>query len=265
MTASGLHRCREWAADLVEHHLRGTTADPDAPETYQVSTISALMDGIDDGDTTILELLRHGDFGLGTFNSLDGEMVILDGECHHLRADGTATRANPTDRTPFAAVMPFRAELEIPIRSATDRAALTALVDASIASIDHLYGIRVEGTFSAVHTRTVKAQTRPYPSLTEATKGQSETVLDDVTGTLVGFRTPDSEQGISVAGYHLHFLDDAHERGGHALDFVLDSGRVAVSHRSDLRLQLPASGPSLHAHLSAAELSAQIRQAEGDG
>ena len=265
MSRPDLDRCRPWAADLVEQHLRGTDAAPATTETYQVSTIRALMAGIDDGDTTILELLRHGDFGLGTFNGLDGEMVILDGECHHLRADGTAMRANPTDLTPFAAVMPFRAEFEIPIRSATDRAGLTELVDASLASVDHLHGIRVEGEFSALHTRTVKAQSRPYPSLTEATRGQAETVFDDVTGTLVGFRTPDADQGISVAGYHLHFLDSAHQRGGHALDFVLDSGRVAVSHASDLQLHLPPPGSYLDANLSAAELSAQIRQAEGDG
>ncbi|MEW1778582.1 acetolactate decarboxylase [Streptomyces sp. NPDC086777] len=75
---------------------------------YQTSTIAALIDGAYDGDVTVGELLRHGDFGLGTFNRLDGEMVILDGTCHHLRADGSVQVAGAQDLTPFAAVTWFR-------------------------------------------------------------------------------------------------------------------------------------------------------------
>jgi alpha-acetolactate decarboxylase len=67
--------------------------------------MAALLDGIYDGDVTIAELLTHGDFGLGTFNHLDGEMVVLDGICHHLRSDGSACVASAGDRTPFAAVI----------------------------------------------------------------------------------------------------------------------------------------------------------------
>ena len=38
-----------------------------AGEAYQVATISSLLAGAYDGDTTVDEMLRHGDFGLGTF------------------------------------------------------------------------------------------------------------------------------------------------------------------------------------------------------
>ena len=72
--------------------------------------MGALLDGVYDGDVTIAEILRHGDFGLGTFNHLDGEMVILDGICYHLRADGSATVADDADRTPFAAVTRFKTD-----------------------------------------------------------------------------------------------------------------------------------------------------------
>ncbi len=50
---------------------------------YQTSLMSALLGGVYDGEMTVRELLRHGDFGLGTFNALDGEMVVLDGACYH--------------------------------------------------------------------------------------------------------------------------------------------------------------------------------------
>src|ERR1700757_1765539 len=92
---------RGWAhAMLAHHHGR---------EVYQTSTMGALLDGVYDGDVTIRELLRHGDFGLGTFNGLDGEMLVLDGVCYQLRSDGSAQVAESDQRTPFGVVTWFDA------------------------------------------------------------------------------------------------------------------------------------------------------------
>lgn len=244
---------RRWAAALLGHQS----------EVYQYSTISALLDGVYDGDATVSDILQHGDFGLGTFNHLDGEMVILDGVCYRLRADGTATRAAPTDRTPFAAVTRFHRDFEIAIEERTDRAAVTAAIDQRIASTNLIYAIRVTGHFAGLHTRTVMEQQQPYPPLTQATEGQAETRFSDVSGTLVGFRTPDFEQGISVAGYHLHFLDDDRTAGGHVLDFTCERGDIAVSGASQLHLSLPTSGAFLRARLSADDMGEQITKSEG--
>jgi alpha-acetolactate decarboxylase len=245
---------RSWAATLLAHHNT---------EVYQYSTISALLDGVYDGDVSVAEILHHGDFGLGTFNHLDGEMVILDGVCYRLRADGTATPAAQTDLTPFAAVTRFHTDIEIAIRARTDRAGVTAAIDRKISSANLIYAIRVTGHFAELHTRTVTAQRPPYPPLTKATEGQAETRSTDVTGTLVGFRTPDFEQGISVAGYHLHFLNSDRTGGGHVLDFALEHGQIAVSRASELHLSLPTSGPFLAAQLSGDDLHKQIKKAEG--
>lgn len=243
---------RRWVAALLAHHH----------EVYQYSTISALLDGVYDGDATVADLLRHGDFGLGTFNHLDGEMVILDGVCYRLRSDGSAARAPSTDRTPFAAVTRFHRDLSIPV-AACARAAVIAAIDRRIASTNLIYAIRVNGHFSEMHTRTVMAQRQPYPPLTEATEGQAETRFTDVSGTLVGFRTPDFEQGISVAGYHLHFLNKDRTAGGHVLDFTMERGSVDISGASQLHLSLPTSGGFLNARLSASDMTDQIHKAEG--
>src|SRR5262249_4821409 len=141
----------------------------DAETIYQTSTISALLSGVYDGDTTIAELLRHGDFGLGTFNQLDGEMVILDGVCHHLHASGAATIAGSDDRTPYAAVAGFTPEITVPVTSPGTRQATTALIDKAITSPNLVQGIRISGQFRHVRNRTVAAQRPPYPPLTEAT------------------------------------------------------------------------------------------------
>ena len=158
-------RFRRWATDLITHHLTHGVPDGSAVgEVYQSSTIGALLDGVYDGNVSIAELLRHGDFGLGTFNHLDGEMVILDGICYHLRADGTATQAAPTDLTPFAAVTRFRTDSEIPIRSSTDQADVTSGIDAKIATENLIYAIRITGHFShAPHAHRYGTDT-PLPS-----------------------------------------------------------------------------------------------------
>ena len=59
---------------------------------YQISTSSALVEGVDEGAVSSRTLLEHGDFGLGTFETRDGEMVILDGIIYQVRGDGSVTR-----------------------------------------------------------------------------------------------------------------------------------------------------------------------------
>jgi acetolactate decarboxylase len=225
--------------------------------------MGALLDGVYDGDVTIAEILRHGDFGLGTFNHLDGEMVILDGVCYHLRADGSAVVAVATERTPFAAVTRFRTDHTLAIREPTNRADISARIDDLIDSQNLMYAIKIRGRFSEMITRTVMAQTAPYPALIKATEGQAEARCTDVVGTLAGFRLPDYDQGISVAGYHLHFVDDDRSQGGHALDFQIMSGDVRICILSELHLSLPRTPDFLAANLATADSAEQIRQTEG--
>lgn len=232
-------------------------------EVYQTSTMGALLAGVYEGDVTIRELLRHGDFGLGTFNALDGEMLVLDGVCYQLRSDGSATVADPAELSPFAVVTWFHADHTIDVSAPSDAAALKAIVDKSVASTNLMVAIRVTGEFSEVHTRTVTAQHKPYRPFTEATKHQHEVRFSDVSGTLAGFRTPAYEQGISVAGYHMHFIDAERGSGGHALDYRISRGTVEICVRSELHLSLQRTPQFLGAEVSGADVDSQIRQTEG--
>ncbi len=257
---SPLDRFEQWVHKVLSHRQPLKSA-----EVYQTSTISALLDGVYDGDVTIAEVLSHGDFGLGTFNGLDGEMVILDGLCYHLHADGSATKASPNDRTPFAAVTRFHPRISETVDTATGRTTVLGMIDDVLESANLIHAVKITGTFTNLRTRTVKEQTKPYPPLTTATEGQAETVFDHASGVMVGFRTPDFGQGISVAGYHLHFLDDTRTSGGHVLDFQLDRGEIAVSTASELHLSLPTSPEFLRAKLTSTDQAEQIHRAEGGG
>jgi acetolactate decarboxylase len=263
---TGQARFRRWAGTMLAHRKGAHGIHHDAAQAhtlYQTSTMSALLDGIYDGSVTIAELLEHGDFGVGTFNHLDGEMVVNEGVCFHLFSDGEARVAAPDDLTPFAAVITFEADTTFDVRTPITRADLWARIDASVSSENLFYGIRVTGRFATVSTRTATRQEAPYRPLAEATDDEAERTFEETAGVLVGFRTPDYEQGISVAGYHLHYLNEEHSAGGHAFDFVLDEGVVEISTVSEMRLSLPTSGPFLAADLHSRNMEADIRKSEG--
>jgi acetolactate decarboxylase len=259
-------RFRRWAATMLAHRTadHGIHHDAERARTlYQTSTMSALVDGIYDGSMTIAELLEHGDFGVGTFNHLDGEMVVNEGVCFHLFSNGDARVASPDDLTPFAAVTSFEADTTFDVKTPTSRADLIAQIDERISSENLFYAVRGTGHFTSVSTRTATRQEAPYPSLPEATSDEVERTFADTSGVVVGFRTPDYEQGVSVAGYHLHFLNDKQSSGGHAFDFVLNEGVIEIMTVSELRLSLPTSGPFLAAHLNSKGLDEGIRKSEG--
>jgi acetolactate decarboxylase len=259
-------RFRRWAATMLAHRTadHGIHHDAERARTlYQTSTMSALVDGIYDGSMTIAQLLEHGNFGVGTFNHLDGEMIVNEGVCFHLFSSGEARIASPEDLTPFAAVTTFEAEMTFDVKTPTSRADLIAQIDDRLSSENLFYAIRGTGHFATGATRTATRQEAPYLPLPETTNNEAERTFADTNGVLVGFRTPDYEQGVSVAGYHLHFLNEEHTGGGHAFDFQFERGAVEIMTVSELRLSLPTSGPFLAADLNSKDLDEGIRQSEG--
>jgi acetolactate decarboxylase len=240
------------------------SVDPnDDYAVYQTSTMAALLSGLYDGDVTIQQLLSHGDFGLGTFNHLDGEMVVLDGLCYHLRNDGSVQIASPTDKTPFAAVMHFRSSQSFDVTLPTSLADLTKRIDHVTGGENLPVAVRIDGTFEPLKTRTVGEQQKPYPPLTEAAAHEAINTLDTTQGTVAGFRTPQFEGAVSVAGYHLHYVDDRRAHGGHVLDLAVTTGRVSITPIAELRLVLPDTPEYRQADINLANLAQQEQQAEG--
>jgi acetolactate decarboxylase len=234
---------------------------PERRTVYQVSLMTALLDGVYDGDTTIGDLLERGDFGLGTFNALDGEMVILDSVAYRLRSDGDATQVGPEEPTPFAIVTRFVPSVAVELAGGAGRDEVAGLVD-RLVSTNYLYAMRVTGRFAAVKTRAVVRQEKPYRPLVEVTRGEPVLELSDATGVIAGFRTPLYQQGIGVPGGHVHFIDDDRRRGGHVIDFEVATGTLELCLGTDLHLALPLSDAFAHAHLTPDDLRSQVAQAE---
>ncbi|TDG21729.1 acetolactate decarboxylase [Paraburkholderia silviterrae] len=243
--------------------LREREAEHELAEIYQTSLMSALIDGVYDGSMSIAELLEHGDFGLGTFNDLDGELVAFDSEVHQLREDGSARVASMDQRTPFAVVTQFRPTMRGELTTALDKRDVQDLIDELVRSPNLFCAFRIDGRFERVETRTVPRQTKPYRPMLQAIERQPVFEFRETTGTLVGFRCPPYVQGINVAGFHVHYITDDRRGGGHVLDYRLLEGKLEIAKISKLRIDLPRTESFQQATLHSEEMSQAIEAAEG--
>ncbi|NYT04995.1 MAG: acetolactate decarboxylase [Methanomicrobiales archaeon] len=221
---------------------------PDREVLFQVSTIDALMIGDYTGSATFATLAESGDFGLGTFDALDGEMVALNGTFWQATADGQVHRADPSMTTPFAVVTWFDSDIVIPYEHSSDLDAIMAATDTRLISENYFYAVAISGTFDFVTVRSFPRQEPPYPPLAEAVANQF--TYQDVTGTLVGFRSPAYVTGINVPGYHLHFISDDRTQGGHLLDCRMREGNGALDITPRMTLWLPETVSFIGADLT---------------
>ncbi len=207
---------------------------------FQTSTIDALLAGVYDGDTSCRELLQHGDFGIGTFDHLDGEMLVLDGKIYQIKADGKVYRPKKSTKTPFATICKFKPDSSIPIETGSTYGDIRTVIDKHAPNQNLFYAIKIKGDFNAIKTRSVPAQKKPYPALKIVTSNQPEFPMEDISGTIVGFRCPAYVKGINVPGYHLHFISDDKSKGGHVLSFDIKEAKCEVDVLNNYFLTLPA-------------------------
>jgi acetolactate decarboxylase len=209
---------------------------------FQVSTIDALMQGVFDGFYSFDDLKTHGDFGIGTFDSLEGEMIALDGNYYQIKSDGVAYPVTGNMTAPFATVTSFDVDQTIAIQNASNFTELSSQLDRELPSRNVFYAIRIEGTFPYVKTRSIPEQVKPYPRLADAAKTQSVFEMHNVTGTVVGVWAPDFVKSLNVPGYHLHFITEDRKSGGHILDIAVDEAEAWVDVTGGFAMELPTTG-----------------------
>lgn len=232
---------------------------------FQNSLMTALLDGIYDGELTIGDILSKGNFGLGTFDALDGEMLILDGVCHQLTSDGKARVADLDQRTPFTVVTNFVPRLRQNAPRGMVRADLSRFIDAMEPSANYFHAVKITGRFSEVVVRTVTKQEKPYPPMSEAVSEDAEHRFTDVEGVIGGFRTPAYAKGIGVPGCHVHFVNDERTSGGHVLDYTVDEAVIELCPGTDMELHLPVTAEFQDGKLSPEDLDEQLHTTEVKG
>jgi acetolactate decarboxylase len=234
----------------------------DEETLYQVSTSTALVEGVYDGTVTIGDLKQRGDFGLGTFDDLDGEMVALAGGFYQVRGRGAVSEAADRTEVPFAVVTDFRAERAFALEKIDSFDDLAAQLDRQRTTDNLFYAVRIDGRFARIKARAISKTESGVP-LVEAAAQQLEYELTDVSGTLVGFWTPIYASTLNVPGWHVHFLSDDRTEGGHVLNAQAGTLQVQMQDLADVRIAMPQTPAFLEADLSE-DPSEDLERAERD-
>jgi acetolactate decarboxylase len=241
-----LRKCtRMGFASLTLSLMLGLTAAHAAPAAepvlYQYATIDALLAGAYDGDMSVAELSKHGNFGIGTYNRVDGEMIVIDGQFYRAQGNGKVQKADPADLSPFAVITDFKPDTQFALQDIHALVELESKLDSLLPNKNLIYAIRISGDFDDMTTRAISPQEKPYKPLAEVTKTQSVFHLGKTSGQLIAFRSPAFVKGFNVPGYHWHYLAADRQSGGHVLALALANARVEIAQLADVEIKIPTT------------------------
>ena len=228
---------------------------------YQHGTLGGLMQDLMDGTEKIGTLSNYGDFGLGTLEGSNGEIIFLDGVIYHADESGKINQLTGDELTPYAAVTNFESDEQFSLANSSDDTVKAAILE----KVSHnlFAAVKIEGTFKHMHVRVAPKQEKPYPRFVEIARHQPEFEADDIAGTIVGFFTPNLFQGAAAAGFHLHFISDDRRFGGHVLDFELTDGKIDLMELAEFRQHFPTENADyLKNEIKLDDITKDIEEAE---
>ena len=210
---------------------------------YQVSTLQALALGYTRPVVTVQELLENGDTGLGTFENVDGEMIVLDGVCYQAKPDGSVVTSEDSSGVPFAVAgfvkdgKKFKIEEKQDIESI--KMELTLKIDEDF-GLNSIHIARIDGWFYTIHARAGDPYRSQHVSLKDIlSKTQKDFCFEKLYGTLVCVYYPDYMDGINASGWHMHFLSKDRKLGGHVFEAAMSSGECLLQKMDRIEIQLP--------------------------
>lgn len=247
-----LHDRARTSGESISHVVQSALAealDVDHHSLFQVSTSGAIVEGLYQGCVSVADLRRHGNLGLGTFENLDGEMILVDGHCYQARADGSVSEAPDDELTPFAVVVDFVADEVKREADITSWADFTARLDGMRTSANAMVAFRARGVFASLDARAACTHA-PGTSLVAAVADQGIFHFESLPATIVGTWSPEYTRALAIAGYHAHAISDDRSKGGHVFDLRADELIIEVHRVSDIHIALPETQAFLEADLS---------------
>ena len=218
---------------------------------YQVGTINSLLAGVYEGDLSFADLANYGNFGLGTFDAVNGEMIALDDNYYRIDANGNAHPVRAEMKSPFAVVTNYQEELRYDVGAFEDITLLREYIHSKFESDNIIYALSISGYFNKLDLRSEHPQPEGHRPLSETiSQVQNTYTLNDTRGTIVGFWFPEYMQTINVPGFHFHFINDQHTRGGHLFDMKIENGGLGIMPIFDFGMHLIHTPLFEHANMS---------------
>ena len=207
---------------------------------YHYSIWWAFVNRIFDGTLTANELKQKGDIALGSYNSLSGELVMLDGNLYKVTEDGVVHKAIDNDSICYANATWFKDDKSYDLNEETNYEKLRSSLTNNMPSKNQFYAFKIKGTFSYMKCGGVPEQKKPY------TKGLDVLLPErpvfekkNLSGTMVGFYCPDFIGNINAVGFHLHFISDDAGFGGHVMEFEAKKLNIRMDYITKYTFVLP--------------------------
>jgi acetolactate decarboxylase len=206
------------------------------------SVLEAVKQGVFEGNKTLADLKRLGDFGVGTFHGFDGEMVFLDGKVYQINSEGVVTTPSNKLKTPYFVTTFFHPQSEFQIEAESTLDNVKSVIDSKLVSLNYFHAVKITGRFKYMKARSVFKQEIPYKPLADIPEIQRIFEFSDIEGTVVAFRNPSFVKGgIDDVGYHMHFISKDKTAGGHVFDFIIDEGKVEMASIAQYNTLLPVN------------------------
>jgi acetolactate decarboxylase len=188
------------------------------PQLYQYGVANSFIDGFYEGELTIKQLKKQGNFGIGAPNFINGELTIVNGKAYQSNAKGETIEAPESLQTPFAFVTDFRPDTVLQLTDIADIKDLFARIEKLLPNPNVIYALRIKGLFSSVRTRAFPpVLKKPYKPLAQLLDQQQFFELKATEGDMIGFYMPGYLSGLNIVGLHFHFLSNDRQSGGHVV------------------------------------------------
>ncbi|KXH81113.1 acetolactate decarboxylase [Chryseobacterium kwangjuense] len=224
--------------------ISGSLTAQKADKIFHYSTMDALRNGVYAGDLTVKELKTKSDFGLGTYNFLDGELIALDGKIYRVATDGTVQEADEDRKIPFGSFTFFRKDQSVVLENIKNVEDLQQKILAALPSRNRFYAIKIEADFSTLTLGgAVKVNEKDTTGIAVFMKTRPLYKKQVISGTFVGFYSPGYVGGMDLSPFHFHFLSEDRKTGGHLVDGIFSASKITVQldEKNIFEVRLPDS------------------------
>jgi acetolactate decarboxylase len=232
---------------------------------YQVALFQSVAQGEYYGAISVGEFKQHGDFGMGIFESVNGELIMLDGIVYQALFDGTVAVPSDDYMIPYGNAAFFEADIDGGSISAASVSELEQLLNKKIIEKhgrNQFYFAKIHGDFPYVAVRSELKQEKPFKMLNIALKtDQRKYEYANIMGTIVGLFCPAYMNSMNAPGWHFHFISDDKTKGGHMTEAALKDCQLQVHKMSRFIAEMPDSETFNSKNLGLDVMSA-IREAE---
>ena len=210
----------------------------------QISLLQGLLDGDYYGSISIENIKKLGDIGIGTFDKLNGELIMIDGIVYRAKANCEIEVPKNDETIPFSNVTFFDNDFEEKVSNVSTFNDLVAILNKEVKKegTNNFYFARIDASFNKIKVRSEYAQSEPYKPLVKVLEtDQVVKEFDNIEGTIVALYCPTYMKELNNYGWHMHFVSKDKTKGGHVFETDINSATIKYDITKNFAMKLPSN------------------------